>query len=69
MALHEAMPRGHTAGLPKAESELLRYIAMRNDQVTVANNGDVEVELPVIPRLTSTRGGVTRWETARNDSL
>ena len=33
---------------------------MRNDQVTVANNGDVEIELPVIPRLTSTRGGVTR---------
>ena len=41
MALHEAMPRGHTAGLPKAEERLLRYIAMRNDQVTVANNADV----------------------------
>ena len=46
MALHEAMPPGHTAGLPKAESELPRYIAMMNDQFTVADNGDVKVELP-----------------------
>lgn len=46
MSLHEAMPHGHTAGRPNAESELPRYVAMMNDQFTVAANGDVEIDLP-----------------------
>ena len=44
MALHEAMPYGHTTGRPKVESELPRYIAMMNNEFTVAANGDVEID-------------------------
>ena len=49
MTLHEVMPHGHAAVRPNAESELPRYIAMMNDQFTVAANGDAEIGLPREP--------------------
>lgn len=45
MSLHQAMPHGHSAGRPDAKSELPTYVAMMNDQFTVAANGDVEIGL------------------------